>query len=78
MNKNIKFIVVIGVIIAIFAIFLIAKQSSQKPASVTSAMKEYQIQPSNQSISSLPEVQDSKIVELKNGDTYNLTASIVD
>jgi suppressor of ftsI len=77
MNKNIKFIVVIGVIIAIFAIFLIAKQSSQKPASVTSAMKEYQIQPSNQSISSLPEVQDSKIVELKNGDTYNLTASIV-
>jgi suppressor of ftsI len=76
MNKNIKPLIIIGGVIVIFGAFWIISHRNSNPPQA-SIMKQYQIRSDNQPVSSLPEAQNTTTVELKNADTFNLTASIV-
>lgn len=72
MNKIQKFYIplVIGIIVIIAAIFLLNNTKSKSVQ--TNQTGEF-----STSVNSYPVAEDSKVVQLKNGDTYNLTASFV-
>ncbi len=71
MKKNSIYLIIAVLLVAAGSVWLIkSKSQSPKPAGS-------QIKFSSQSLGQLPEAKPQQTVELKNGDTFNLTADIV-
>ncbi|MFA5991773.1 MAG: multicopper oxidase family protein [Candidatus Doudnabacteria bacterium] len=77
LSKEVTFadLTVLGLIILIGVIVSWGSGSNKQPAQQAKAA--YPINFSQTPVAELPAAKDNQVVELKNGDTYNLTASIV-